>query len=315
MRPLSEPSRFMYDAVMSILMGACHAQAEAVTAAASSSSSTNQNYTVLPKEISGMSHVRGIRRVNFTGASGLVTLEDGVRHSHVSMGVFDLLPPTSKIRNNNPTNDAEEDEEAAATSASSSSSSSTTTRIGRPAYVLTDAYKTIGDLGDVPERKKVEAFTFPDGGKKPPKRLRDEPNQNHLSRGLRIVGFILFAAASVLLLLSAGWVIMNRDHDTIRLAGPNLLLGLCFGAMLENCTILLLSLDEGIDWMTTLTLDRICHVFPWLMTVGQSAIMGILFVTVRAVATSNMQCLKVPRRLTLLLCSLVNSAKADRACT
>ena len=292
-RPFSSPlltlvfcfQSFMYDAVMSILMGACHALA------ASSSSFSLENINGTPQAIPGMTHVRGIRSVNFTGASGLVTLPDGVRHNNITMGVFNLLPPPSR-------------------DSSGTDGDAATAPVG---YVLADSYKSGTNRGDLPVRTHVQDFTFADGGKVAPKFLRDEPNQNHLGYRFRATGFVLFGVTTLCLLLCALWVIVHRDHEVVRLASPKLLVGLCFGALVEASCILLVSIDEGLKFPTIELLNRICHSVPWLLMIGHSINMGILFVMVC------LQLLLIQLESTLLLTMhrhfLLNRQKAETDCT
>lgn len=229
---------FLYDAVMSIGIGACLAQ--------------NQT------ELSGSLHLAGIRAANFNGASGQILFGDnpviapGTRKCETVMyGAFNLFPATGN-----------ED----------STVGYTLTSLLKPVRV--DDNICLGVWKDVAE------FIYADGSKTPPKLLRDEPNQNYLSKSYRAVGFALFSVAAALIALSAAWIYKYREHRVLRAAQPSFLLVMCFGSMLINITIVLSSFDESYGWSTEM-LSRACASLPWFPVIGLVQVYGVLFTKVR----------------------------------
>jgi hypothetical protein len=228
---------FLYDAVMSIGIGACLAQSQS--------------------ELSGSSHLAGIRAANFTGASGQISFGDnpviapGTRRCEtVTYGVFNLFPATGN------------DE---------STVGYTLTGLLKPAR--TDHNICLGFWTDVAE------FIYADGSTTPPKLLRDEPNQNYLSTSYRAIGFALFSVAAALIVLSVAWIYKNREHRVLKAAQPSFLLVMCFGSMLINVTIVLNSFDESNGWSTQM-LSRACASLPWFPVIGLIQVYGALFTKV-----------------------------------
>jgi hypothetical protein len=227
---------FLYDAVMSIGIGACLAQGQT--------------------ELSGASHLAGIRAVNFTGASGQILYGDnpviapGTRKCEtVTYGAFNLFPARGNKE---------------------STVGYTLTSFLKPARIDNIC---LGFWTDVAE------FIYADGSKTPPKRLRDEPNQNYLSTSYRAVGFALFSVAAALIMLSAAWIYKNREHRVLRAAQPSFLLVMCFGSMLINLTIVLSSFDESYGCSTQM-LSRACASLPWFPVIGFIQVYGVLFTKV-----------------------------------
>ena len=138
---------FLYDAVMSIGLGAC---------LASSMQNATTNSTVPPSIPSGVAHLAGIQSVTFLGASGRVVMNPaalyaGTRDSDSALyGVFNLRP---------------------------SSGSTTTTsdsNKGNIEYILTDVL----DNGDS-SWTQLQDFVYADGSLIPPKDY--QPDHNYLA--------------------------------------------------------------------------------------------------------------------------------------
>jgi hypothetical protein len=213
----------MFDAVMATAMGACLADRDDV------------NNT-------GLAHVRGIRSVDFQGASGPVKFErgsagQGVRESSTfEWGVFNLIftPDEGFVSAN-----------------------------------VTDIYSngTWTKLGD---------FVYADGTTSPPKLLRDVPDQNYLNGAIRAVGLSLMGIIMLGAVASCIWVYIHREHRVLRAAQPIALYVIAFGSAVSASSIFVISFDENEGW-TEEQLSRACMTIPWLVSLGHLITYGALF--------------------------------------
>jgi hypothetical protein len=237
---------FMYDSIMAIGMGACLSE---------------------PREsglvvTDGLSHVQGIRAVNFSGASGRMWFEKGFAAGSLGLrnftsgmyAVYNLLPPG-----------------------------------GGGDYVLTEVWDLARSSVTLPHDDEttnswipVEEFVFADGRTVGPDLLRDTPEQNHLSRSVRNFGLSLLGIAACLAVASAVWIVLHREHRVLKAAQPALLLVLCFGALSESFTILAFSFDESYD-LSTERLGRLCILGPWMFIIGHMVSYSALFAKVRCI--------------------------------
>jgi hypothetical protein len=199
------------------------------------------------------SHVRGIRSAGFTGASGVVRFNknteanftddassmDGARNSSSMLwGIVNLRPPQPPSAEPIP-------------------------------YTLT----TLLSEGQwIP----LEAFSYADGRDVPPDLLRREPEQNHLTPGVRAVGFALMGIALLTAVAAAVWVFLHRKHRIVRAAQPYFLYELCLGAIISASTIFPISFDESYGWSDQ-QLGRACMATPWLLSLGHIITYGALF--------------------------------------
>jgi hypothetical protein len=110
----------------------------------------------------------------------------------------------------------------------------------------------------------------------PPELLRDEPDQNYLSSGLRALGFALFGTALLCSIVSAAWVFVRRKHRVLRAAQPEFLYLIAFGAAVQASSIVAISNDESYGWSTE-ALSRACVASAWLLPFGTLIIYGSLF--------------------------------------
>ncbi|GKY95839.1 hypothetical protein MPSEU_000544500 [Mayamaea pseudoterrestris] len=201
-------SGFMYDAVMSIGIGACLAQQE----------------SGLP--LDGVAHQNGIRDSNFSGASGHVEFSKGnpfaagIRNSTtVSWGALNLLP-------NEETN------------------GDVDTSIEH--FTVAAIMPAATDMEN--QWVPVANFTFADGRNVPPTLLRDMPDQNYLSPELRGLSIFLVATVYISSMFTVVWVFLHRSHRVVKAAQPMFLYILAFGTSVLGSTILCFINDESYGW-------------------------------------------------------------------
>jgi hypothetical protein len=197
------------------------------------------------------SHVRGIRSASYTGASGVVRFNqnteayvaddarEGARTSSSMLwGVLNLRPPQPPGAEPIP-------------------------------FALTNFFSE-GQW--IP----LEAISYADGRDVPPDLLRREPDQNHLTPGVRAVGFALMGIAILTAVAAAVWVFLHRKHRIVTAAQPYFLYELCLGAIISASTIFSISFDESYGWSDQ-QLGRACMATPWLLSLGHIITYGALF--------------------------------------
>ena len=217
---------FMYDAVMSVGIGACLA-------------AQNANGTV-----SGISHLKGIRQAQFKGASGNVEFQNagiypGARVPNDIIWVtFNFLP---------------------------------TLNASAAPYELSAAIGNGGETWILP----LKPFIYADGTHSPPP-LRTPPNENYLSPGLRIFGFVMLGMVLSTAILAAAWVHMNSASRVLRASQPPFLMAIILGSAVFASASFPLSFDEGYGW-TTEQLGRGCMAVPWLIFAGFSFTYGAIY--------------------------------------
>jgi hypothetical protein len=212
----------MFDAVIATAMGACLTDSDDVNT-------------------TGLAHVRGIRSVDFQGASGPVKFErgsagQGVREiSTIEWGVFNLLfTPEGFVSAN-----------------------------------LTEVFSNGTWI-------KLGEFVYADGTTSPPELLRDVPDQNYLNGAFRAVGLTLMLIIMLGAAASCIWVYIHRDHRVLRAAQPIFLYVIAFGSAVSASTIFVISFDEKEGW-TEEQLSRACMTMPWLLSLGHIITYGALF--------------------------------------
>lgn len=223
---------FMFDAIISIGLGACLAQRD-------------ENGTVL-----GEDHVAGIREAVFQGTTGLVRFENSgqtpgarVAEDVIFSTVNFLTTPEAPNQLN-------------------------VTEIYAPDNsLLNEALVNItGSPGFNHTWFMFTPYIYGDGTQVPPP-LRNSPNMNFLNNGLRILGFILLGTVFVSSLASILWVFINRSHKVLRAAQPYFLYLLSFGSAVFASGIITLSFDESYGWNTA-ELSAACMATPWLLATG-----------------------------------------------
>jgi hypothetical protein len=267
-------SSFLYDAIMATGMGACLAMKENVDETS---------------DVSVDTFVRGIRSVDFTGATGVVSfcepeycdLEGARKHDGAIWGFLNNYPPGANMTECKCEDDICECEENPWRPADLFYYPAVTTD-----FIFRNESSLYGlvprpDLGpSFPNGSgyflEVFGTIYADGRAVPPDLLRDEPEQNYLSRGLQIFGFILLGIAWLLATVSAIWVYTYRKHRIVKAAQPYFLYVICLGASVSVSGILMISFDES-NGCTEEQLGRACMATPWLACLGHIITYGALF--------------------------------------
>jgi hypothetical protein len=224
---------FMFDAVMATAMGACLAAAD------NTATTSNNNNGGHGGPISSEAHVRGIRSVDFEGATGRVKFgatadSDGARlASTVTWSVFNLVPSLNKP------------------------------------VVVSELYLN----GTWTHRTD---FVYADGTTVPPKLLRDEPEQNYLNNVIRGVGLALMGVVMFMAVATVVWVYLHRNHRVLQAAQPHFLYLLAIGSAVSVSTVIPISFDESTG-LSQQELDRMCMAIPWLLSLGHIITYGALF--------------------------------------
>jgi hypothetical protein len=246
-------SSFLYDAVMSVGLGACLAEG-----------SLGNSTGVLD----GLAHVMGIQESRFAGASGRVEFgkstvfgEGGVQDGHRNgvrqvasglYGAFNLFPHGTE-------------QPCVLTDLLDQ------THYSRTAQVISNG--TNGTAGWI----EVVPFLFRNGSTAGPEPYRDPGESNYLDPTTRIIFLTLFSITAFLSIASAAWVFAYRDHTVVRASQPHCLLPICMGALLEATCIVLSSFDESYG-VPVETLSNLCTAMPWCFVVGNDMIYCALFV-------------------------------------
>jgi hypothetical protein len=225
----------MYDAVMSVGIGACLAEQEA------------------DGTVSSAQHQEHVRKSVFTGATGPVAfgndiamktdVQGGRLDSTLTWGALNMLPPQP---------DGDEVVK----------------------YTLTEA--SAPDTRNKWSGQGLLPFVYRDGRTVPPELLRDEPDQNYLSSGLRAMGFALMGIALLCCIVSATWVFVRRKHRVLRASQPEFLYLIAFGSAVQASSIITISNDESFGWSTE-ALSRACMASAWLLPFGTLIIYAALF--------------------------------------
>lgn len=233
----------LYDAVMAIGVGACQAH-QNIQAQNNTDRRTEEAATIEETHNvtwTGQLLQDGIRSAHFTGASGEVLFGNGFpgsrRGTTISYHVVNLFP---------------------------------------------DGF--VGDLYSVSKVRnatdgqwyEVEPFIYAGGATSPPELLRDPANQNYLSKSVRAAGLTLMGIALLAIVLSCGWVAVNRHHSIVVASQPIFLYFLCAGSTLTSLAILCLSFDES-HGLTAKQLTRNCKTVPWLIALGHIWTYNCLF--------------------------------------
>jgi hypothetical protein len=112
-----------------------------------------------------------------------------------------------------------------------------------------------------------EQFIFYDGTSKEPSPVRDTVEWNYLSKGVQTIGFVLFGASLLIILVSMLWVFVRRKERIVTASQPEFLYLMCFGAGLQAVSLMCISFDESYGW-TENQLSLGCSMFPWFFVIG-----------------------------------------------
>ena len=253
---------FCYDAVMTVLLGACQAQMQG----AKQRGTNNHNDTLLLQTT--QEEAQQIQALSFQGSSGLVQFNvseiypGGRAGFTVPFGAYNLLLPT--LVNNN------------GTRATASTSMTNTTDSAPPlATTLTAVRKgAMNSTVQIPWTI-MSPFVFASNSVTPPP-LINTPNGNYLTRAVRICGFLLFSLAIVFIFSCGLWVVYYRNTSVVRAAQPIFLLALLVGSTMIAIAIVINAYDESYGW-TDKQLSTSCTATPWLIICGFQVIYSSLW--------------------------------------
>jgi gamma-aminobutyric acid type B receptor len=141
-------------------------------------------------------------------------------------------------------------------------------------YQVTDVSSPL--LSGTWERIEGRLFVYRDDRTVPPDLLRDTPEQNYLSQGLRVFGLTLMSFAMFLAVVCFLWIYWKREHHVLRASQPHFLYVICFGAFAQAWAIFTISFDESEGW-TPSQLSKACMATPWLVSLGHIIVHGTLF--------------------------------------
>ncbi|KAL7578112.1 hypothetical protein ACA910_012561 [Epithemia clementina (nom. ined.)] len=246
---------FMYDAVMSIGIGACLAQRQP------------------DGSVDGIDHHNAIRRAKFYGASGRVQFGRGVlerggtrlwgdlhwfalnyfpyNEQNTSAAVADLLftdNVTSILGTTEPV-------------------PYVNTTVNVSFDMVVDAWLTGDFIGSV--------FQFADNTTTPPRPLRDPGDQNLISPTFRAVCLSLMGFTMMLSFLVIVWIYVCRKHPILAASQPPFLYVISVGTIVEAAAVLTIAFDDSV--LSTTALSRLCMSLPWLLGMGVMGVVSALF--------------------------------------
>jgi len=245
---------FLYDAVMSIGLGAC-----AAIATLPNDKTNNQTTTTM----TGPMHLDGIRSLDFVGASGRI------RFGGDSSSQNNGTKTNQRGRHYPGSRDADSVQFSIVNFVEGVNQLD-----NRSTYVPVTTESLDPATG---EWIQYAPFIYADGTTNPPKVLRTEPEQNYISKGFQAAGLTLFAIAMATVLASFLWVLKNRDHSVVIAAQPLFLDRLCLGSAMVSLTILLASFDESMGFNEQ-SLTGVCYAWFWLDALGSTMIYSSLFI-------------------------------------
>lgn len=234
-----EGAAFLYDAIISIGLGACHAY-DAENRRRRNLQDVPDAITLDGMMISGQDHLENIRKISFTGATGTVEYGDmksnGTQTQTRSpdsstMGIYNLYPPSNQTTN---PIDLSFEEAFVLTE--------TIQGLSGP-HLFGSNIETNGD-GKIHFTQYGPSFVYSDGSLNPPLLLRDVPEQNYLSPSLRIVGLTLMSITIFCAFCSLIWVIYHRNHRILRASQPYFLVIMLIGTAINAVSIFCVSNDE-----------------------------------------------------------------------
>ena len=233
---------FMYDAVLSIGLGACAAV-------------QSQNDTGM----TGSMHRAGIRAVDFRGASGRIRF--GSYNETITKGSHQGYPG-SRVASTVPF--------VTINGILKKSGDSGEKLAIRPSETMDPA---------TGKWLSWNPLIFADGTRIPPS-LRQQPNQNYLSDGTKALCMSLFGVSLAVVLASFTWVFLNRHHSVVIAGQPVFLFTLCFASILMCFLILISAFDES--WgFSQKALDASCCTWTWFDGLGRTITYSALFTKVR----------------------------------
>ena len=265
-----------YDAMMSIGLSACKAQAQSqesdgILSEQGSSSSLPGKQRVLkgaapgkqrmlqpppgapPKKPSNNKVNLAIVGLQFTGATDYVQYEFPGQRTKASatVGIYNVRAVPSK-------------------------SNTVLDGSGNPAYhsyeaVLTSVFNG-GSWKDAPGT----SFIYKDGSTTPPSGDLEVQEHNYLSSWVRALGFFFMGFTWLNALVCSASIYMYRKSNMVRAGQPFFLQLICASSVVMSTAILTLSFDEGSGWSNN-SLNVACNLTPWFFVLGQLLLISCLF--------------------------------------
>lgn len=248
-------SSFVYDAVITAGLSACHAQ-------------DGDNDEQYKNGLYLNPHIESVFETDFQGASGRVRFKVGedLNGNDVFENSRDVEDVVFGMYNVQPRAAVNED------------------GMRRYNLILTHVYSHENEIINQDGESESGAwkavpgteFLFFDGTTNEPMPRRETFDPHYISNGFHVVGIFLSSLAVFLAIASGTWVFFNRDKRLVRAAQPEFLYLLCVGATLVAASSIFVSFDED-KGKSEEQLDRLCSAFPWFAVVGYSVMYCALF--------------------------------------
>lgn len=224
---------YIYDATMAVGIGACQALLD------KHKNRSVSNTTIL---LNGKDHLRGIRSLDFQGATGRIAFKGHTSGSRLEgtepMAVINLLPPG---------------------------------QTESPIWMVETRDTETGEF------VSHHPFVYANGSNHPPLPLRDTPPQNYLTKQVRQCGMVLMGFALLLVAISVLWIYWHRHHTVVISSPPIYLYLLCLGAAIVAFDIWVISHDESQEGWDSDALSTACVTSFWLQAAGVLIIYNSMF--------------------------------------
>ena len=269
-----------YDAIMSIGLGACKAQAKeaqekqrVLTGAVLGKQRmlqppSNPPPGAPPKKPSNNKVHSAIVDIAFTGATDFVQYSFPGQRTKTSatVGIYNIRAIPS-----------------------SSSTVDGSGNLSHHSYeaVLTSVYKT-DSSGEWQNEKLLSAppgswevvsqayFIYKDGSATPPSGDLEVQEHNYLSSWVRALGFFFMGFTYFHCLACSLGIFAYRKSKAVRAGQPFFLQLICISSLVMSTAILTLSFDEGSGWSNS-SLSVACTLTPWFFVIGQLLLISCLF--------------------------------------
>ena len=114
--------------------------------------------------------------------------------------------------------------------------------------------------------EQIGPFIYSSGSTEPPELLRNPPNLNLISPGVKLLGYILLLVGWGQLALFCIWIVLYRSHKVVKAAQPVFLLMVHVGSAAILSNIVAFSLED--DKWSDRQLSAACMTTPWLFILG-----------------------------------------------
>jgi len=137
--------------------------------------------------------------------------------------------------------------------------------------VLSSAYNS-GSWEAVPDTN----FIYKDGSTTPPSGDLEVQEHNYLSSWVRALGFFFMGFTWLISLVCSVGIYVYRKKNAVRAGQPFFLQLICVSSVVMSTAILTLSFDEGSGWSNN-SLNVACTLTPWFFILGQLLLISALF--------------------------------------